>query len=109
MLVEPMALGALASSTLGALGYVRWRSYRSRMRTSGMGPFGVAETYVRGHADATRERERRATIVAAVTALPAGATLVDRRADGTTLTVRIPPTLPSSKEPVSMELHRAIN
>jgi hypothetical protein len=106
MIVDPMALGALASSMLGALGYVGWRSYRSHSRTSGAGPFGLAETYVRGQADATRERERRATIVATVAALPPGAMLVDQRADGAILTIRIPPTLPASKEPVGTELRR---
>jgi hypothetical protein len=108
MTMDPMALGALASSMLGTLGYLGWRFHRVHPRTSGVGPFGLAETYVRGQADATRERERRATIVATVAALPPGATLIDQRADGATLTIRIPTTAPPSREPVGMELWRAV-
>jgi hypothetical protein len=107
MTVDPMALGALASSMLGALGYVSWRFHRVNPRTSGAGLFRLADTYVRGQADAARERERRATIVATVAALPPGATLVDQRADGATLSIRIPTTLPPSREPVAIELRHA--
>jgi hypothetical protein len=105
MPVEPMSLGALASM-LSAVGYAGWRAHRSGSRTPGAGPFRLAQTYARGHADAARERERRATIVAAVAALPPSATLVDRRADGATLTIRMPPPA-AGTQPVTMEPRRA--
>jgi hypothetical protein len=106
MAAEPIALGALASSVLGAVGYVGWRSYRSTSRRVRTGPFRLAETYLRGQADATRERERRATIVAAVAALPPGATLVDQRADGATLTIRMPSSPAAGIKPVTMNSRR---
>jgi hypothetical protein len=106
MTVEPMALGAFASSALGAVGFVGWRWYRSACQASGLSPFQVVETYIRGQADATRERERRATIIATVAAMPPGATLVDRRADGATLTIRMPVMSAASMEPASMEPRR---
>ena len=99
MTVEPMALGALASSALGTVGFIGWRRYRSVCQASSLSPFRVVETYIRGQADATRERERRATIVATVAAMPPGATLVDRRADGATLTIRMPVMSAASMEP----------
>jgi hypothetical protein len=103
--VEPMAIGALASSVLGAVGYIGWRS--RRLSIPGMGPVRLAETYLKGWVETAHERERRATIVATVTALPPGASLVDRRADGTTLTIRVPPM--SGGEAVNRELRRAAN
>jgi hypothetical protein len=103
-----MALGALVSSMLGTLGCVGWRFHRVHPRSPGIGPFGLAETYFRSQADATCERERRATIVATLAALPPGATLLDQRADGATLSIRIPTTLPPSREAVGMELRRGV-
>jgi hypothetical protein len=108
MTVEPMALGALGSGVLSAVGYIGWRLRRSTSHGLGPGPFRLAETYLRGQADAARERERRTTIVATVAALPPGATLVDRRADGATLTIRMPVTSPASIEPVTMERRRGL-
>jgi hypothetical protein len=106
MTVELMTLGALASSVLSGVGYVVWRLYRSISRAPGTNPLQLAETYVRGQADATRERERRATIVATVAALPPGAILVDRRADGATLTIRMPVGSAASIQPGTMEPRR---
>ena len=106
MTVEPMALSVLASSALGTVGFMGWRRYRSSCQASGLSPFQVVETYIHGQADATRERERRATIVATVAAMPPGATLVDRRADGATLTIRMPVMPAASQEPASMEPRR---
>ena len=103
MTVEFMALGALASSVLSGVSYVVWRLYRSMSRALGTNPLQLAETYVRGQADATRERERRATIVATVAALPPGAILVDRRADGASLTIRMPVGSAASIQPGTME------
>src|SRR6266498_427885 len=101
--VEPVAVGALASSALGALGWIGWRS--RRLSIPSMCPFRLAETYLKGRAETAHEQERRATIVATVTALPPGASLVDRRADGATLTIRIP--LTSDGEPATGERRRA--
>jgi hypothetical protein len=106
MTVEPMALGALASSVLSGVGYVVWRLYRSISRAPGTNPLQLAETYVRGQADATRERERRATIVATVAALPPGAILVDQRADGATLTIHMPVGSAASIQSGTMEPRR---
>jgi hypothetical protein len=101
--VELMAVGALASSALGALGCIGWRSRRHPVPS--MGPFRLAETYLRGWAEMAHEQERRTTIVATVAALPPGSSLVDRRADGATLTIRIPPR--SGGEPAGGEPRRA--
>jgi hypothetical protein len=98
-----MAVGALASSALGALGCISWRSRRHPVPS--MGPFRLAETYVKGRAETAHEQERRATIVATVAALPPGSWLVDRRADGATLTIRIPPRW--SGDPAGGEPRRA--
>lgn len=98
MTLEPMTLGTLASGILGMLGLIGWRFRRIHLRTSGLGVFGLAEIYVRSQADAIRERERRTTILTTVAALPPGTTVVDRRADGATLTIRIPATLTPSQE-----------
>ena len=87
--VELMAVGALASSALGALGCIGWRSWRHPVPS--MGPCRLAETYLKGRVETAHEQERRVTIVATVAALPPGSWLVDRRADGATLTIRIPP------------------
>jgi hypothetical protein len=106
MTVEPMALGALASSVLSAIGLIGWRFYRSTVRARGLSLLQLADTYLHSRADATRERERRATIVATVAALPAGATLVDQRADGATLTIRMPVASAASTKPGSMEPRR---
>ena len=103
--VEPIAVGALASSALGALGCIGWRS-RS-LSVLSMGPFRLAEAYLKGRAETAREEERRATIVATVTVLPPGASLVDRRADGATLTISIP--LTCGREPANREPRRAAN
>jgi hypothetical protein len=105
VVVEPMAVGALASGALGALGCLGWRS--RRLSVPSMVPFRLAETYLKGRAETAHEQERRATIVAAVAALPPGASLVDRRADGATLTIRIP--LTSGGQPANREPRRAAN
>jgi Flp pilus assembly protein CpaB len=99
MTVEPMALGAVASTALSTVGYIGWRLHRSTSHAHAPSPFQLLEAYVRGQADATRERERRTTIVASVAVLPSGATLVDQRADGTTLTIRMPARSTASMEP----------
>ena len=103
MTVEPIALGALASSVLSGAGYVVWRLHRWISRSQGTNPLKLSETYIRSQADATRERERRATIVATVASLPPGAMLIDQRADGATLTVRMPVTSSASPQPGTME------
>jgi hypothetical protein len=106
MTVEPMALGALATSVLSGAGFIVWRLHRWISQASGTSPLHLVETYLRGQADATRERERRATIVATVAALPPGATLADQRPDGATLTIHMPVTSPASIGPATMEPRR---
>ena len=103
--MDSMAVGALASSLAGALTWVRWRHHRLRLSHGIGGPLRLAEAYMCSRAETARERERRATIIAVITALPPGASLVDRRADGASLTVRIP-MASSVAGPSSMEQHR---
>ena len=50
----------------------------------------LASAAVHGRLAVTREREHRATIVAALAVLPPGGTLIDQQPDGGKLTIRIP-------------------
>jgi hypothetical protein len=81
MVVEAVTLGAMASSILGGIACRRLIAWLGRLLSD------LAATYVAAQADAVRERERRATIVAAVTVLPSNGWLIDQRPDGTALTI----------------------
>jgi hypothetical protein len=83
--MEPAAVGAALALALAA---ARWARRRDGAADRGVGRLVgvVAEAY----AAATWERAHRDTLVAAVTVLPPGGLLVDRRADGATLTIQVP-------------------
>jgi hypothetical protein len=85
MMLEPATLSVIAGSVLfGVLGAIR------RWRTPGAGGrlIGLAETYMRARVDLAHEREHRATIIAVLAALPPGATVMERHADGTELVIQ---------------------
>ena len=106
MTVELMALGALASSVLSGVGYVVWRLYRSHLPSSGNeSPPASRDLHTWSGGCDTRTgaaSHDRATVAA----LPPGAILVDRRADGATLTIRMPVGSAVSIQPGTMEPRR---
>jgi hypothetical protein len=64
---------------------------QSRLHNAGPNLTRLAVTYVEGHVAVVREREHRETLLATMNAMPPGATLVDRRADGAMLTIQTAP------------------
>jgi hypothetical protein len=88
MVVEPTALGAIAGSVLISVFGLARRGRRAS--TQGPGFVSLAEACLKGYVEVVHERERRLTILAIVTALPPGASVKHRQADGTELSIQRP-------------------
>jgi predicted small integral membrane protein len=79
--------GSLAAGAVAAAGFLCSRAWR----LFGRELWRVARTAVEGRLAVKRDRARGDRIVAVVTALPAGAKLVDQAADGSRLTICLSP------------------
>jgi hypothetical protein len=97
MVRDPAAVGAVAASLLGLIGFVRarWRTVSSRSSRRGL--VHLAETYVIGLEDVALERERRSTIVAVLAALPLGGVVTYQHSNGAKLTIRTLSTTSSAR------------
>jgi len=87
--------GSLAAGTVAAAGWLGSRAWRRFGREL----WRLTRTAIEGRLTVKRERARRDRIVAVVTALPAGAKLVDQTADGSRLTICLPSHAPTRKDP----------
>lgn len=80
MVTEPILLGTVGSSLFGVLAVLRWW-FRNRTGDVRGSLIELAETCLDGHLTVLIEQARRATMVAAIGALPPGGCLISRRAD----------------------------
>ncbi len=87
--------GSLAAGTVAAAGWLGSRAWR----LFGRELWRLTRIAVEGCLIVQRERARRDRIVAVVTSLPAGATLVDQTANGSRLTICLPSYAPAREDP----------
>jgi hypothetical protein len=98
MVRDPTVVGTAVASVVGLIGLIRVRRRAASSIRHRKTLVHLAETYTKGLADVAFERERRATIVAVLAAVPAAAeTVTDLHSDGAKLMIRFSPTISAPK------------